>query len=304
MTSAPAHAGPAAGSRRRRALLISLAVNAAFMLAEVAGGLIFGSLALLADAAHMLSDVVGLGIALIAQRLLELPASARHTYGLLRAEALGAQANAVLLLGTAGWIFLEAVRRLREPTEVAGTGLLVVAALGLAVNVASAVLIARTAGRSLNMRGAYVHMLADAAGSVGAIAAGVAVVVFDAVWFDPVASVLIGALVVWSAWHLLRDTTHVLLEGTPRHLDAEEVEHSLQQLPEVASVHHLHLWNLSSETPALSAHVVLDGQLTLHQAQMRRDALKQELNERWGIAHATLELECHDCEPEPPSAPS
>src|SRR5680860_510011 len=290
-------------ARRRRALWISLAANGGFMFAEVAGGLVFGSLALLADAAHMLSDVAGLAIALLAQRLVERPASARHTFGLQRAEALGAQANGVLLLVTAGWIFFEAFRRLQEPADVAGGGLLVVATLGLAVNLVSAVLLARASGRSLNMRGAYVHMLADAASSVGAIAAGVAVLLFGVDWVDPAVSILIGVLVLWSAWGLLRDTTHVLLEGSPRHLDPDEVERTLAALPAVASVHHLHLWNLSSETPALSAHVVLDGQMSLHQAQVRGDALKLELSQRWGIAHATLELECHDCEPEPPPPP-
>lgn len=147
------------------------------------------------------------------------------------------------------------------------------------------------------MRGAYAHMLADAGGSVGAVTAGVGVAFFGADWVDPVASVLIGLLVVVTSWRLLRDTTHVLLEGAPDHIDAAQVERWLAERPGVASVHHMHLWHLTSETPALSAHVVLEGQPSLHQAQARGDALKRALAERFAIAHATLELECHDCEP-------
>ena len=283
--------------RRRRALRIALYANAGFMVAEIVGGIVFGSLALLADAAHMLSDVAGLAIALLAQRLVDRPASVRHTFGLQRAEVLGAQANGVLLLATAGWILFEAVRRISDPPEVAGQGLLIVATLGLAVNVASAVMLARASGKSLNMRGATVHMISDAAGSVGAIIAGVAVTLFQAYWVDPAASAFIAALVVWTAWGLLRDTTHVLLEGAPDDIDAEQVERWLGESPGVASVHHIHLWHLTSETTALSAHLVLEGEPSLHQAQAYGDDIKQSLATRFAIHHATLELECHACEP-------
>ena len=285
------------GEVRRRALRFSLYANAGFLVVEVAGGIACGSLALLADAAHMLSDVAGLAIALLAQRLIERPASVRHTYGLMRAEVLGAQANGVLLLATAGWILFEAVRRISAPPEVAGTGLLIVATLGLAVNLGSAVLLARAGGKSLNMRGAYAHMLSDAAGSVGAIVAGLAVTLFDANWVDPVASVFIAALVIWTAWGLLRDTTHVLLEGAPNDIDPEQVERWLADAPGVASVHHIHLWHLTSEDTALSAHVVLDGEPSLHQAQACGDDIKRSLADRFAIHHTTLELECHACEP-------
>jgi cobalt-zinc-cadmium efflux system protein len=282
---------------QRRALLIALGANGAFMVAEIVGGLAFNSLALLADAAHMASDVVALAIALIAQHLLERPASARHSFGLQRAEVLGALGNGVLLLATAGFILVEAFRRLGQPLEVAGGGLLVVAALGLAINLGSAVLLARTGGRNLNIRGASMHMLADAAGSVGAITAGVAVVLFGADWVDPAVSILIGLLVVWSAWRLLRDTVHVLLEGTPQAIDLTEIEGLLRAQPSVESIHHLHVWNLASDTPAMSAHVVMAGQIDLHEAQARGDRLKELLAQRYGIAHATLELECHLCGP-------
>lgn len=289
----------ASRATQRRALWISLVANAGFMVAEVVGGIAFHSLALLADAAHMLSDVAGLGMALIAQQLVDRPASARHTYGLQRGEVLGAQANGLTLLAVAGWIAFEAIRRIGAPADVVGGGMLVVAALGLAVNVGSAVMLARAGGRSLNMRGAFVHMAVDAAGSVGAIAAGVAVVVWGAGWVDPAVSILIAALVLWSAWGLLRDTTRVLLEGTPKGLDPPIVEAALADAEGVETVHHLHLWNLASDVPALSAHVVLRGEVTLHQAQESGERLKTMLADGFGIEHATLELECHPCDPTP-----
>jgi cobalt-zinc-cadmium efflux system protein len=281
---------------QRRALQFALILNGGYLLVEVGGALMFNSLALFADAAHMLSDVVGLGIALAAQRLAMRPATARHTYGFQRAEVLGALANAVVIGAATAWIVYEAVGRLREPQTVEGGGLLLVAAAGLAVNAWSAIVIRRAQGHSLNMRGAFVHMWADALGSVAVIAAAIGVLIWDATWLDPAASMAIAAIVIWSAGGLLRATLQVLLEGAPSHLRSEEIERALGESSGVESVHHLHLWSLASDVPALSAHVVLEGELSLHDAQGRGDQLKLMLEERFGISHATLELECHDCE--------
>lgn len=281
---------------QRRALWLALVANGLFLLVEVAGGVVFRSLALLADAAHMLSDVAALSIALVAQRLLHRPATPRHSFGLQRAEVLGAQANGLILLAVAGWIVYEAVRRIGEPADVVGGGLVVVAVVGLAVNIGSTVLLVRVQGESLNMRGAVLHMVVDAAGSVAAIATGVAVVVWQADWMDPLMSIVIALLVVWSAWRLLRDTANVFLEGTPRGMDPGRVEAALAADDAVEAVHHLHLWNLASDVPALSAHVLLCGDVSLHEAQATGDRLKALLDRRFGIAHATLELECHACE--------
>jgi cobalt-zinc-cadmium efflux system protein len=284
---------------QRRALWISLVANGVFMVVEVAGGIVFNSLALIADAAHMLSDVAGLGVALVAQHLIDRRATARHSYGLQRAEVLGAQANGLALLVVAGWVIYEAIRRIGTPADVAGGGLLVIASIGLVVNVVSAVLLARAQGRSLNMRGAFIHMAADAMGSIAAMIAGIAVLAWNADWVDPVASIAIALLVLWSAWGLLRDTAQVLLEGTPRGMDPASVEATLEADAEVEAVHHLHLWNLASDVPALSAHVVLRGEVSLHEAQASGDRLKALLERRFGITHATLELECHPCDPAP-----
>ncbi|MGH2789333.1 MAG: cation diffusion facilitator family transporter [Actinomycetota bacterium] len=287
---------------QRRALWIALGLNASYMVAEVIGGIVFNSLALLADAAHMLSDVIGLGIALYAQRLMLRAASARHTYGFQRAEVLGALANGVTLLAVVGWIGFEAVRRLMEPESVRGVGLLVVAAIGLLINLGSAVILGRAQGRSLNMRGAFIHMASDAAGSVAVIVAALAVILWGASWVDPLASFAIGILVLWATWGLLRDTVHVLMEGAPKQLKLDEVEEAMTSHEGVKEIHHLHLWNLASDVPALSAHVLLRSGDSLHDAQLQADHLKALLHERFGIEHVTLELECHSCETEPAGA--
>ena len=283
-------------ARQTRVLWWALGINGVLLVAEVVAGFVFGSLALLADAAHMLSDVAGLGIALIAQALMARPHTPRHTFGLQRAEALGAQANGVLLLASVIWIGAEAVQRIGAPVEIDGGPVLVVATLGLLVNVVSAVALARVRGESLNVRGAYLHMVADALGSVGAIIAALAVVLVGAVWVDTVASVLIAAMVLWSAWVLLRDTTNVLMEATPPGIDAGQVAAALVRHEAVEDVHHLHLWSIASDTVALSAHVVLAGELGLHEAQQRGDDLRAMLRDEFRIEHATLELECHLCE--------
>jgi cobalt-zinc-cadmium efflux system protein len=281
---------------QRRALWISLASNGVFLAAELTGGLVFGSLALIADSAHMLSDVIALTIALTAQSLMLRPASSRHTFGLQRAEVVGAQVNGIILVAVAGWIAYEAVGRWSHPQTIRGAGVFAVAALGLLVNVASAVLLARARGDNLNMRGAFLHMAADAAGSVAALVAGISALVWQAYWVDPAASLVIAVLILWSSWRLLRDTTHVLMEGAPANIDLRAVESALAAHDGVREVHHVHLWTIASDVPSLSAHVVLDRDLSLHEAQLERERLKQILSARFGIGHATLELECHPCE--------
>jgi cobalt-zinc-cadmium efflux system protein len=282
---------------QKRALRISLLANGVLLIVEVVTGLALGSLALLADAAHMMSDVAALGLALGAQRLLDVPASSRHTYGLQRAEVLAAQLNGLVLLVAAGWIVYEALGRLGDAPEIAGGGLALVASLGLIVNLVSARLLFVARGDSLNMRGAYLHMLLDSLGSIGALGAGLGALWWGAFWADPTISIAIAALVLWSAWELLRDTTQILLEGAPRGMDASEVAAALASDAAVETIHHLHLWNLASDVPALSAHVVLVRASSLHDAQIEGDRLKEMLRERFGIAHSTLELECHVCDP-------
>ena len=284
---------PAAG--QRRALWLALAANGGFLIVEVGGGILFGSLALLADAAHLGTDVAGLLIALVAQSLMLRPASRSHSFGLRRAEILGAQLNAALMVAACAWILVEAARRVGDAPDVAGGGVAAVAVIGLAVNVASALMLRRVAGRDVNMRAAVLHMSADALGSLGALVAGLLIAVGGPDWLDPAVSVGIAALVLRSAVGLVRETTRVLLEATPTHLDAAEVISAMAQVDGVVGVHHLHLWTVSTELTALSAHVVVAGSPSLLDGQRLAGAVRRVLAESFGIDHATLELECEPC---------
>lgn len=282
-------------SSKQRPLLIALAANASFLVVEVVGGLAFGSLALLADAAHMVSDVLALTVAYAAVVLAQRPATDRHTYGFARTEVLAAQFNGVLLLAGAGAVLVEAFRRFDDPHSIDAGGVLVVGAAGLMVNAVSAWVLAREAHRDVNLRGALWHLVADAFGSGAVVAVALVNLAFDVAWLDPAASLLIVVLVVAAAWRLLRDTARVLLEAVPMGVDLAEVRSALASAPGVETVHHLHVWSLGSEEPALSAHVVLGGEMRLHDAQRRAAELKAMLAERFGITHATLEVECHEC---------
>jgi cobalt-zinc-cadmium efflux system protein len=239
---------------------------------------------------------LGLAVALVAERLLARPATDRHSNGLQRAEVLGALANGVLLLAATVWITVEAIRRLGHLGHIDGPGVAALGLLGLVVNLASALALGRVAGSSLNLRGAWLHLMADAAGSVLALIAGVAVWVWDARAVDPIVSLLLAAIVVVLAVRLVRDATHVLLEGVPAGLDSTEVADVLRADPSVLDVHHVHVWALASDAHALSAHVVLEGDPSLHEAQELGDALRAVVAERFGIDHTTLELECHACD--------
>ena len=274
-----------------RALSWALGVNVGLLVVEAVGGLAFHSLALFADASHLVSDVVGLGIALVALHLTARPVSTQHSFGLARAEVLAAQASVLLLLGAGGWILVESVGRIRNPVIVNGAGLTVVATVGLAVNLGSALLIHRSVGASLNMRASFVHLATDAVGSVGAIIAGLLILGWNLERADPVVSMATAILVLWAGWGLLRDTTHVLMEGSPRGLDTERVREAILAVDCVGDVHHLHLWNLASDIPALSAHVVVTGEPTLRDAQGTAHHVKSVLAEQFDITNVTLELE-------------
>jgi cobalt-zinc-cadmium efflux system protein len=275
--------------------VFALVANAVFLAVEVAGGIAFGSLALLADAAHMATDVVVLSVAYAALRLTQRPPTERHTFGFARTEVLVAQGNGLLLFGGAIVVIVEAIRRFGSPHDLSAGGVVVVGAIGLIVNVASAGVLFRHAHGNMNMRGAFWHLFTDALGSIGVIVAGAGVALSGADWLDPAASILISVLVIAAAWQLLRDAGRVLLEAVPANLDVAAVRAALSSGPGVEAVHHLHLWTTGSEQAALSAHVVLGGPLSLHDAQLRAGDLKRMLVDEFGIEHATLEVECHAC---------
>ncbi len=272
----------------RRALAVVLAITASFTVVEVAGGLLTGSLALLADAGHMLSDNLSLGLALFAAWLAGRPATPERSFGYRRAEILAALANGVTLVAISIWIFVEAISRLREPTEVLGLPMLAVATLGLAVNVAGAFILFRSGGESLNVEGAMRHVIADALGSVGAMAAAGVIILTGWRYADPLISAAIGILILASSWTLLRDSTNVLLEATPRGLDAEEVGRKMAAADGVTEVHDLHIWTITSGFPALSAHVLVSHHEDCH---ARRRDLEELLAHEFGISHTTLQVD-------------
>ena len=243
----------------------------------------------------MTSDVLVLTLALIALILAQRPPTERHTFGFERTEVLAAQANGVLLMVGAIVIVVEAARRLQHPQPIDAAGVLFVGIAGLAVNVGSAFVVARAARGSLNLRAVLWHLVFDALGSLAIVLAAIGTALFDTDRLDSIASIAIAVLVVGGAWRLLRDSMRVLLEAVPADVDVAAVRAALSDQAGVEAVHHLHVWTVGAQHAALSAHVVLGGPLSLHEAQERSVALKRVLAERFGIEHATLEVECHAC---------
>jgi cobalt-zinc-cadmium efflux system protein len=282
------HGHDHARSERRRALALALALTASYTGVEVVAGLLTGSLALLADAVHMLSDNVSLALALVAVWLAGRPETPARTYGFKRAEVLAALANGVTLVALAIWIFVEAARRLGDPPEVLGGWMLVVALAGVAVNVAAGAVLVRARAGSLNVEAALRHVAADLAGSLGVVAA--AVLVLAAGWLvaDPLVSILIGLLVLASSWSILRDSTAILLEAAPRGIDTRSLGERLAAAPGVVEVHDLHVWTITSGFPALSAHVLVRPGEDCH---ARRRELERLLAEEFGITHTTLQVD-------------
>lgn len=267
-------------------------INLAYLIVEVIGGLLSNSLALLADAGHMVTDVAALGVALVAARLAMLPASPRRTFGLLRAEVLGAFLNGAALVIMVGFIAFKAVQRLGAPPVIEGPLMLAVAAGGLAANAAAAAVLFGSRKENLNVRGAFAHMVADALGSVGAIVAGGVIALTGWVPIDAVASLIIGALILYSGVGLLRESLQILLQGTPADIDFDEVRTALAEIEHVTEVYDLHIWTITSGFPALSAHLRLEPDCsdTAHWQSCLAFAQKM-LRERFGIVHSTLQLE-------------
>ena len=280
--------------RHERPLWIAFGLTAGFLLVEVAGALWTNSLALLSDAAHMGTDVLALGISLFAVRMARRPADAKRTYGYARMEAIGALANGALLFLVAGYILWEAIGRFRTPQAVASTGMLLVAVLGLLVNLASMKLLQAGAGENLNVKGAYLEVWSDMLGSVGVILG--ALLIHFTGWraVDPVVAVLIGLWVLPRTWLLLREAGQVLMQGVPSGIDLDAVRDAMQAQPGVRTVHDLHVWALGSREPILTAHLVLED--AMHDADAVRLAATRMLHARFGIDHATLQVEARDCQ--------
>lgn len=281
------HGGRSA-ARERRALTVAFMLIAGFLVAEVVGGVLADSLALLADAAHMLGDAGSLALALFAVWIAGRPPTPERSFGFRRAEILAALANGVALVAIAIWIFVEAADRLTDPPDPLGGWILALGAVGLVVNAAAAVVIARARSGGLNIEAAFRHVLVDALGSVGVIAAGAIVLATGWVYADPLVSIAIGLLVLLSSAAILRDSVQILLEGAPAGMDAATVGRTMAAVEDVVEVHDLHVWTITSGFPALSAHVLVAPGADCH---AKRRELQRLLEDEFGIGHSTLQVE-------------
>lgn len=294
MTHDPEHAhahGPGVDSDRRY-LLTALVLLAAFMVGEVITAVLSGSLALLSDAGHMLSDVGAIGGSLWAIALAARPPSGKWTYGWKRAEILSAAANGITLLVVAGIVAAEAIGRLIHPPTVDGGPVIVVAAVGIAVNVAASWVLAKANRSSLNVQGAFRHVLTDLYGFVGTLVAGIVIVATGFTRADAIASLIVVALMVKAAWELLRDSGRILLEAAPEGMDLEQVRTHLTEVPHVLGLHDLHAWTVTSGLPALSAHVVIeDDCFNDGHAPQLLDQLQSCLVGHFTVEHSTFQLE-------------
>ncbi len=282
------HSHGSSASTHRGRLFVALALTASYMFVEAITGFITGSLVLVADAGHMLTDVAGLSLALVAIWLAQRPATGRKTFGYYRAEILAALVNAVLLFGVSGYIFFETYQRLREPPTVSSLPLLVVASIGLGVNLISARLLMSGSGESINVRGAFLEVVSDILGSVGAIIAGVILLTTGWKYADPLFAAAVGLFILPRTWNLLKGALDVLFEGTPAHIEIADVQRAILCVPDVQSVHDLHVWTVTSGFVALSGHVQV-GEGTDRDAALV--ALRSRLMKDFDIEHVTIQIE-------------
>ena len=283
---------------------MALGLNVVIVVVQVVFGIVAHSLGLLADAGHNLTDVLAVVLSLVAVRWARRRPTGQRSFGHHRATILAAQANAAMILGATVLITYEGLRRLLHPATVNGGMVIAVALVAAAGNLAAAVALREPCGdhgHDLNMRSVFLHMAGDAAASVGVALAGLIILLKKGhYWLDPVVSIGIGATIAYHAWKLLRSTNEVLLESTPAGLDIAELTAVINSMDGVEHVHDLHVWSLSSDVRALSAHVVLDGHPSLEEAQVVATAIKSTIGPQFSIAHATLELECESCMDEGP----
>ncbi len=293
MRISPHHQRPALDRQKyHQGLWWALGLNFAFMLVELLGGLITGSMALLSDAGHMLTDVGAIGLALFASWLALRPRDPRRTYGYFRAEILGGLANGTALILLCGYIFVEAIRRTGNPHPIPGGPVLAIATVGLAVNVGSALILRRGRSANLNLEGAYLHMLSDALGSIGAMVAGGVILLTGWTPVDTVVSVLIAVLILRGGWRLLMKAIDILMESTPPEIDYHQVLETLKSREHIVDLHDLHIWSISSGVLALSAHIQLSDECVKsgHWPRCLRET-QNFLREQWGIEHTTLQTE-------------
>ncbi|KRG13667.1 cation transporter [Virgibacillus soli] len=276
----------------KKTLMISFIIITGYMFIEAIGGFMTNSLALLSDAGHMLSDSISLGVALLAFTLGEKAANYSKTYGYKRFEILAAVLNGVTLVFIAIYIFYEAIQRFQNPPDVASTGMLIIASIGLLINIFVAWIMMRGGDieENLNMRGAYLHVISDMLGSIGAIIAALLMIFFNWGWADPLASVIVAALVLRSGYYVTKSGLHVLMEGTPQNVDMEDVIQTIKNTKGVLGVHDLHVWSITSGLNALSCHAVVADQMSIAETEQLLRQIEHELEHK-NIQHMTIQLE-------------
>ncbi|MCM3031636.1 cation diffusion facilitator family transporter [Niallia sp. MER 6] len=286
------HSHGHAHNSNKKVLLISFIIITSYMIIEAVGGFLTNSLALLSDAGHMLSDSVSLVIALLAFQLGEKTASYSNTYGFRRFEIIAAMINGATLMLISLYIIYEAIIRFANPPEVATTGMLLISIIGLLVNLVVAWIMFRGGDteHNLNMRGAFLHVISDMLGSVGAIIAAILMMMFGWGWADPLASVIVAVLILRSGYFVLKDALHVLMEGTPKSVNVEELIKDIEKTEGIQGIHDLHIWSITSEMHALSCHAVVDSQLTVAESEAILRNIEHELEHK-GISHVTIQLE-------------
>lgn len=275
----------------RNRLRLALAITLTFLAVEAVGGILTHSLALLSDAGHMLTDVTSLGLSVIALRLASKPRTPEKTYGFYRAEILAAFVNGATLVFIALYIFYEAYQRLGNPPEVKSLPMLIIAGIGLLANVLTGSVLFKVKGHNLNIRGAYLHVLSDVIGSLGAMAAGVVMLLTRWYYADTIISIAICLLIGYSSINILRQSIHILMEGAPGDIDSREVQEVLRSIEGVESVHDLHIWTITSGKDALSGHITVRGNVTTENLQQLLGQIADTLRERFGIAHTTVQIE-------------
>jgi cobalt-zinc-cadmium efflux system protein len=280
--------------RGKKLLWVTL-LNFSISLVQVAGGIISNSLSLISDAIHNLGDTSAIFIAFLAGKHADKKPDARKTFGYKRTEILAALFNAVVLIAICIFLFVEAYERFRNPQAIKGGIMLSVAVFGLIANLISVLVLQKEKSYNLNIRAAYLHLLGDTLSSVAVIAGGIAILVWQIYWLDPLVTVAVGVYIIYHTWDVVRQTVDILMQATPRHIDIQEIKQSLEALPQVENIHHLHIWQMDDEHIHLEAHLNISQDLSLSKAQTVRHDVETLLKDKFGISHITLQIEYKGC---------
>ncbi|HOD69000.1 MAG TPA: cation diffusion facilitator family transporter [Bacteroidaceae bacterium] len=280
--------------RGKKLLWVTL-LNFSISLVQVAGGIISNSLSLISDAIHNLGDTSAIFIAFLAGKHADKRPDARKTFGYKRTEILAALFNAVVLIAICFFLFVKAYERFRNPQTIKGGIMLSVAVFGLIANLISVLVLQKEKSYNLNIRAAYLHLLGDTLSSVAVIAGGIAILVWQIYWLDPLVTVAVGVYIIYHTWDVVRQTVDILMQATPRHIDIQEIKQSVEALPQVENIHHLHIWQMDDEHIHLEAHLNISQDLSLSKAQTVRHDVETLLKDKFGISHITLQIEYKGC---------